>query len=180
MASPPASSPSSPTPTSRRPGRAPRCWRSAPARRRGWPASARRRGWPPSASWSKRAAAAPPPTTTTPAETTPATTPATTPTTTPTTTPAPAVNAALTRIVDAINKESASSDKLSALKFSAKNARLTAAEGRQVLDLFAFSGDKMEALRFLRDKISDPDNWTVLVDAFAYSADREEARGLAP
>ena len=49
-----------------------------------------------------------------------------------------------------------------------------------MLDLFSYSTDRMEALAFLRDKVSDPQNWQVLVDAFSSSVDREKARTMAP
>jgi hypothetical protein len=84
------------------------------------------------------------------------------------------------RIMTAVNAESFSEDKLSALQFSAKNASVTAAEARRVLDAFASSDDKLSALRILRDKISDPDNWQVIIDGFSFSDDRETARSLAP
>ena len=58
--------------------------------------------------------------------------------------------------------------------------RITAAEARQVLDVLAFSGDKMEALKLLRDKITDPQNWSVVVGGFLASVDREAALKLAP
>ena len=80
----------------------------------------------------------------------------------------------------AVQAEGASSDKLSALSFSIRDARLTAAEARSVLDEFGASSDKLEALQIMRDHIEDPSNWQVLVEAFGSSFDREEARGLAP
>jgi hypothetical protein len=86
----------------------------------------------------------------------------------------------LDRILTAVQAESFSEDQLSALGFAAKGAKLTAAEARRVLDEFAMGEDKLEALKLLRDKISDPNNWQVLVDAFTYSEDRDAARGLAP
>lgn len=97
-----------------------------------------------------------------------------------TTTPAPAASSDLTRIVAAVEAESFAADKVSALKFSGKSARLTAAEARKVVDLFAYSSDKIEAVTFLRDKITDPQNWQLLIDAFASSTDRDAVRQLAP
>lgn len=84
------------------------------------------------------------------------------------------------RIMTAVKAESFSSDMLSALQFSGKNARVTAAEARRVIDAFSASSDKLAALEFLRDKITDPDNWQVIVDGFSFSSDRETARQLAP
>lgn len=84
------------------------------------------------------------------------------------------------RIVAAVRAESFSQDKLAALDLAARGARLTAAEARRVLDLFDFSGDKMTALGTLRDKITDPANWSQVVQAFDHSGDREAARKLAP
>lgn len=86
----------------------------------------------------------------------------------------------LSRIVAAVEAESFSADKIAALKSSAGSASLTAAEVRRVLDLFSFSGDKLEAVTFLRDKVSDPQNWHLIVDAFTSSSDRDKVRGLAP
>ena len=116
----------------------------------------------------KRQPASPPPTD--PTTTTPVTT---------TTTP-PAAPSDFDKVVAAINAESFSADRLSALEFTAKNVRLTAAEARTVLDLLVYSGDKMTALKLLRDKITDPQNWNTLLGTFASSVDRDEARKLAP
>jgi hypothetical protein len=84
------------------------------------------------------------------------------------------------RILVAVEAEFASSDQLSALSFSVRDASLTAAEARRVLDAFGASDDKLEALRIMAGKIEDPQNWQVLVDGFSFSSDREAARGLAP
>lgn len=84
------------------------------------------------------------------------------------------------RILAAVQAEAMSSDKLSALAFSVKGASLTAAEARQVVDEFAMGEDKLEAIKLMRDRIEDPKNWQVLVDAFSYSGDREAARAIAP
>lgn len=84
------------------------------------------------------------------------------------------------RILTAVNAESYSTDQLSALRFSGKNAKITAAEARRVIDIFSASIDKLAALEFLRDKITDPENWQIIVDAFSFSSDRETARSLAP
>lgn len=118
----------------------------------------------------KRAAEAPPPG------------PGTSPTTE--TTPASPTPAAepsdVDRIVAAVEAESFSDGKLSALEFTAKDKRLSAAEARRVIDLFGFTSDKMSALKILRDKVTDRQNWNLLVDAFSASTDREAARKLAP
>ncbi|HVI02614.1 MAG TPA: DUF4476 domain-containing protein [Enhygromyxa sp.] len=86
----------------------------------------------------------------------------------------------LARILTAVRAEAMSSDKLSALAFSVKGAKLTAADARKVLDEFAMGEDKLAALQTMRDVITDPQNWQVLVDSFTYSGDREAARELAP
>lgn len=112
------------------------------------------------------------PTTEQPTETTD---PTTDPTTNPSTSPRD-----VDRILAAIGAEYSSSDQLSALSFSLGEARLTAAEARRVLDVFAASDDKLEALRILADRVDDPANWQVLVDGFAFSGDREAARDLRP
>lgn len=125
----------------------------------------------------KAAAASPPPTNPTNPTTTPPISQPGDPTAPP---PSGGGAGDVDRIIAAIEAESFSADKLSALVLSAKNARLTAAEGRRVLDLFTFSGDKMSALQTLRDKISDPQNWNVMVDGFTSSSDRDAARKLAP
>jgi hypothetical protein len=84
------------------------------------------------------------------------------------------------RILAAVGAESFSDDQLSALRSSVENASLTAAEARRVLDLFAASEDKLSALGLMRDHVSDPQNWHVLVDGFSFSDDRDAARNLAP
>ena len=94
--------------------------------------------------------------------------------------PAPAMTSDLGRIVAAVEAESFSAEMLSALTVASKGARLGAAEAKQVIDLFSFGGDKMDALKVLRDKITDPQNWSVVVDSFMSMSDREAARKLAP
>ncbi len=84
------------------------------------------------------------------------------------------------RVLAAVKAEAFSADQLSALDFSIRNARMTAAEARRVLDLFAASEDKLTALGTMRDHITDPDNWQVLIDGFSFSSDRDAARNLAP
>jgi hypothetical protein len=84
------------------------------------------------------------------------------------------------RIVAAVEAESFADGKLSALEFSARGARITAAEARRVIDLFTYSGDKLKALTTLRGAITDPANWNQVVDAFTHSSDRDAARKLAP
>ena len=105
--------------------------------------------------------------------------PTTNPTPTPTPTP-PSTSGDVDRILAAVQAEGFSEDKLSALGFSIRGASLSAADGRRVLDEFAASEDKLEALRLMRDHIADPQNWQVLVDGFSFSSDREAARELAP
>lgn len=103
------------------------------------------------------------------------------PTETTDTTPTPTAGASdVDRILAAVEAEAASSDRLSALKFSLKDASLTAADAKRVLDAFASGEDKLEALRIMTAQIEDPENWQVLVDAFSFSSDREAARSLAP
>ncbi|MFV8749932.1 DUF4476 domain-containing protein [Nannocystaceae bacterium ST9] len=104
--------------------------------------------------------------------------PGTDPTTNPTTNPSGKRD--VDRIVAAVEAEMASSDQLSALTFSVKQARLSAAEARRVLDLFSMSEDKLSALQIMRDHVEDPENWQVLVEGFSFSDDREAARNLAP
>lgn len=117
-----------------------------------------------------------------PAPVTPVTPPATDPSPA---TPTPGIGAPAAasdgaRLVAAVQAESFSADKLSALALASQGVRITAAEARQVLDVLDFSGDKMEALKLLRDKITDPQNWSVVVGGFNASVDREAARKLAP
>jgi hypothetical protein len=84
-------------------------------------------------------------------------------------------------VLAAVQAESSSADRLSALGFSLRSvSSLSANEGRAVLDEFMSSSDKLAALELLRDKIRDPGNWQVLVDAFSFSGDRDAARQLAP
>lgn len=95
-------------------------------------------------------------------------------------TPPPAGARDVERILAAVRAEGITQDKLSALEFSVKGAKLTAAEARQVMEEMISGADMLEALEMMRDHIEDPQNWQVLVDAFSYSGDREAARKLAP
>lgn len=111
------------------------------------------------------------------------TSPGPTPGPTPTPNPGPPPAAAsgdLARIVAAVEAESFSSGKLAALESSSQSARLTAAEARKVLDLLSFEGDKLTAVAILRDHVTDPANWSVIVDAFMSQVDRDKVRKMAP
>jgi hypothetical protein len=104
----------------------------------------------------------------------------------PTPTPAPASNPSSSSnagasVLAAVQAEISSSARLSALGFSLRSVEsLSASEGRAVLDEFISSSDRLEALKLMRGKIRDPNNWQVLVEAFSFSSDRDAARDLAP
>lgn len=92
----------------------------------------------------------------------------------------PPVGNGLERIVASIEAQSFSSDKLEALRQSSVGARVSAAEAVRVISLFAFSADQLEALQILRPLLIDPQNWSLIVDSFTFSSDKEAARALAP
>lgn len=81
------------------------------------------------------------------------------------------------KILAAIDAESFPSDKLSALAATAK-VPLTCEQARAILDRFAHSSDKLEALKLVRMRVSDRDNWQTIVEGFTFSGDREVARSM--
>jgi hypothetical protein len=99
--------------------------------------------------------------------------------------PAPVVVAAppspmadLGSLVAAIRGEAFSQAKLGVLGDAARAHWFSVDQVKQLLGLFAFSPDKLSALRLLAPRLVDPQNRYQIYSAFTFSSDKEEARQI--
>jgi hypothetical protein len=73
-----------------------------------------------------------------------------------------------------IKSKSFSDDKMSTLKVAIKNKCVTTDQVKDLLDLFSFESDKMEAAKFLYAYTSDKDNYYTVADVFSFSSSKGE------
>ncbi len=84
----------------------------------------------------------------------------------------------LETLVSAMNEQSFSDDKLAVLTEAMKEAYVTVAQVRRLLDQLSFPDDKLQALRLLKGRITDPQNKFQLYGAFVHSSDKDEAKKI--
>jgi hypothetical protein len=84
----------------------------------------------------------------------------------------------LQQLVRAVGAESFSSDKLRVVEDAARYHYFTVAQVSQVLNLFSFSDDRMQAVRMLWPRVLDRENGHRLYGAFKFSSEKEELRGV--
>jgi hypothetical protein len=84
----------------------------------------------------------------------------------------------LEAVVAAMNEQSFSDDKLAVLTEAMKEAYVMVAQVRRLLDQFSFPDDKLQALRLLKGRITDPQNKFQLYGAFVHSSDKDEAKKI--
>jgi len=83
-------------------------------------------------------------------------------------------NAGMVKVVDLINAESFSDSKMSTAKQFTKNRCLTVAQIKQIAQLFNFSEDKMEYLKFAYDYCLNTQDYYQLAEVFAFSDDKND------
>ncbi len=79
------------------------------------------------------------------------------------------------QVIDAASKQSFGADKLRVLRAGLKHKPVSVAQVRAAIDLFAFSGEKLELLAWLSPQIVDRDQRFQLFDAFTFPSDKEKA-----
>lgn len=78
----------------------------------------------------------------------------------------------------AVEEASFSSDQLDVLRTAAAHQRFTCAQVARLLEPISFDGDKVEAVKVLRDAIVDPQHAYALDGSFSFSTDQETVRAL--
>lgn len=84
----------------------------------------------------------------------------------------------LGEITSAIEGEAFSDGKINVLREAAGSWMFTVDQVKRVIGLYAFSKDKLNALRVLAPRIADRQNNFKIYDAFTFSGDKEQARRI--
>lgn len=79
---------------------------------------------------------------------------------------------------NAVKNESFESDMLSIVQISAKYNYYTVNQVIRLIDLFSFSGGKMEVIKLTYPNVIDRYNSHHLINAFTYSSDKEKVRQI--
>jgi hypothetical protein len=78
----------------------------------------------------------------------------------------------------AIENASFSKDKIGVLRTAAGSAAFTAHQVGELIDLYSFSKDKLDALGIVRGKIVDRQNNFHILEHFTFSSDKQKAQGM--
>ena len=92
--------------------------------------------------------------------------------------PEPIVGPTFQALKSTIENQSFPDDKLGVLQQVVHRELFTVGQVTQLLDLYTFSSDKIDALQMLASRIIDPQNDFLLMNAFVHSSDKEEARRI--
>lgn len=82
------------------------------------------------------------------------------------------------RLVSAIEEQSFSAQKLDVLRTAASDAWFTCDQVGEVIELFTFGKDKVEAVGVVRDRIVDRQNAFTLYERFTFSNEKEAVKRL--
>lgn len=80
------------------------------------------------------------------------------------------------QILAAAGESGLSSQQLKALRAASRDHRLTVAQVMEVMGLFTFGRDQVEAAAMLHDQVVDPDNWHRVYTVFKFSTDADKLR----
>lgn len=86
----------------------------------------------------------------------------------------PIADATLQALMGAIQKESFSDNRIAVLRQAVPSHFFLVSQVQQILPLYTFSADKLQAMRLLKPRMLDPENAFRLYDSFTFSADKEE------
>ncbi|MHB8873318.1 MAG: DUF4476 domain-containing protein, partial [Myxococcaceae bacterium] len=84
----------------------------------------------------------------------------------------------LSAITTQISEESFSEQKLAVLEAAAAQRGFCAAQVIEVLGLYSFSKDKLQALRLMKSHIVDPQNQYKILGAFTFDNDKKQAKSI--
>jgi hypothetical protein len=81
-------------------------------------------------------------------------------------------------LVQAIKSEGFSENQLNVIEQASGRNYFRVAQLRAVLDQLGFSATKLRALELVSPRLVDPENAFTIYDAFAFSADKDQAREI--
>ncbi|MBX5482654.1 MAG: DUF4476 domain-containing protein, partial [Myxococcaceae bacterium] len=84
----------------------------------------------------------------------------------------------LEQLKGSIRREAFSQNRLQVLDAAARSHYFTVAQVQQILPLFDFSNDRLQAVRLLRPRIIDMQNSYQLYASFTFSGDKDELRKI--
>lgn len=86
--------------------------------------------------------------------------------------------ASFNALLGAIRKESFGDDKLRVVQSAAAGGHFTIAQVGQIMDLFSFGEEKVNAVRALKPRVIDPQNAFQLQSKLSFSSEKEEVQQL--
>jgi len=84
----------------------------------------------------------------------------------------------LAEVKEAIENEGFSKEKLDVLESAAPDRWFCVAQVVEVLELYAFSADKIAALKIMKPRIADPQNKFKIINALDFSSDKDAAKKI--
>ena len=87
-------------------------------------------------------------------------------------------NSAFNQLINNIQDESFAEDQIRYVRTAAKSHFFTVAQTEQLIDLFAFSEDKLDCLRIAYPKVIDKDNSFMIISHFTYEEDKRSAESI--
>jgi len=90
----------------------------------------------------------------------------------------PIADGQLRRILDAVARESFAANKMRILEESARGNYFLVGQVQQLLPQFAFSADRLNAVRMLWSRVLDRQNGYQLNSSFSFSKDKEELQRI--
>ena len=84
------------------------------------------------------------------------------------------------RALLAVKGEDFDHGRIDALRFALDGSPITSADAKRILEVFDFDRGRVQALTVMRDHISDPSEWFVMMEVFDFDSARREARALRP
>ncbi len=85
---------------------------------------------------------------------------------------------AFKKLIEGLEEEGFSSDQLNLLRAAASTNTFTCGQALSIFKVFDFSGDRLKALEVLKDRIEDPENRHLLLEAFDFDADKKKASDI--
>jgi Domain of unknown function (DUF4476) len=90
----------------------------------------------------------------------------------------PIADGSLQELLRAINRQSFAADRLRVLQQAAPANYFLVGQAQQVLTSFSFSADRLTAVRYLKPRLLDPENYYRLYESFTFSSDKQKLREI--
>lgn len=81
-------------------------------------------------------------------------------------------------LVEIIKSESFSKNKLNLIQVASMGCYFTSMQCRTLLSLFPFDDDRIKALSYMKERITDRNNSEIILDAFSFSSNKSKAAGI--